>query len=151
MECLPVDKLPEGPEWTYEIKLDGHRLEIIRDGGRTTLYSRRENVLNKKFPYIASALDLLPDGTVVDGELVALDPDGRPNFNQLQNFRSAGAHIHYYAFDVLVHKHKDLTSLPLSKRREILHPVITPSDHIDVSATQTSAREMLAFVKTVGI
>jgi bifunctional non-homologous end joining protein LigD len=126
-------------------------LEAIRDGGKTTLYSRRENVLNKKFPYIASALDSLPDGTVVDGELVALDPDGRPNFNQLQNFRSAEAHIHYYAFDVLVHKHKDLTSLPLSKRLEILHSVITPSDHIDLSATQTSAKEMLAFVKKVGL
>jgi bifunctional non-homologous end joining protein LigD len=151
MECLPVDKLPEGPEWTYEIKLDGYRLEAIRDGGRTTLYSRRENVLNKKFPYIVSALDSLPDGTVVDGELVALDPDGRPNFNQLQNFRSAEAHIHYYAFDVLVHKHKDLTSLPLSKRREILHSVIKPNDHIDLSATQTSAKEMLAFVNKVGL
>ena len=84
MECLPVTKIPEGPEWTYEIKLDGYRLEAVRAGGETTLYSRRQNVLNRKFHYIAKALDYLPAGTVLDGELVALAPDGKPNFNLLQ-------------------------------------------------------------------
>src|ERR1700712_5696051 len=76
MECLPVPKVPEGPEWTYELKLDGYRLEVVRAGTETTLYSRRENVLNDKFPYIASALKRLPQGTVIDGELVAMGPDG---------------------------------------------------------------------------
>jgi ATP-dependent DNA ligase len=38
-DCLPVSRLPEGPEWTYEIKLDGYRLEVVQSGGRTTLYS----------------------------------------------------------------------------------------------------------------
>jgi DNA ligase D-like protein (predicted ligase) len=152
MECLPVSKIPEGPEWTYEIKLDGYRLEVVRTAGETTLYSRRQNVLNKKFHYIAKALDYLPAGTVIDGELVALDPDGHPNFNLLQNFRSAEAHIHYYAFDILVHKNKDLTQLPLSKRREILHSVIEQGDHIDLSAvSDKSAKNMLAFVKKVGL
>jgi ATP-dependent DNA ligase len=61
-----------GPEWTYEIKLDGYRLEAVRSAGRTTLYSRRQNVLNQKFHYIATALKDLPDDTVIDGELVAL-------------------------------------------------------------------------------
>ena len=78
MECLPVTKIPEGPEWTYEIKLDGYRLEVVRTGGETTLYSRRRNVLNRKFHYIAKALDYLPADTVLDGELVALGPDGKP-------------------------------------------------------------------------
>jgi ATP-dependent DNA ligase len=50
MDCLPVSKLPDGPEWTYEIKLDGYRLEVVRKSRTTTLYSRRENVLNQKFP-----------------------------------------------------------------------------------------------------
>jgi len=152
MECLPVVKVPEGPEWTYEIKLDGYRLEAVRSGGKTTLYSRRKNVLNKKFPYIVAALDYLPDGTVIDGELVALHPDGRPNFNMLQNFRSAEAHIHYYAFDILVHKNKDLTQLPLSKRREILHSVVKQSDHVVHSAVSNRpAKEMLAFVREHGL
>lgn len=55
-----VARLPEGPEWTYEIKLDGYRLEVVQSAGRTTLYSRRRNVLDQKFHYIASALKDLP-------------------------------------------------------------------------------------------
>jgi ATP-dependent DNA ligase len=125
----------------------------VRAGGETTLYSRRQNVLNKKFHYIASALDYLPSGTVIDGELVAMGPDGHPDFNMLQNFRSAESHIHYYAFDILVHKNKDLTQLPLSKRREILHSVVKKkSDHIDLSAvSDKNASEMMAFVKKQGL
>src|ERR1700691_5554163 len=63
MDCLPVSKLPEGPEWTYEIKLNGYRLEVVRSAGKTTLYSRRQNVLNQKFHYIATALKDLPEDT----------------------------------------------------------------------------------------
>ncbi len=71
MECLPVTTLPDGPQWTYEIKLDGFRLEAVKNGGKTTLYSRRGNVLNKKFQYIADGLKKLPDATILDGEIVA--------------------------------------------------------------------------------
>ena len=78
MDCLAVSKLPDGPEWTYEIKLDGYRPEVVRRGRMTTLYSRRENVLNQRFPAIAAGLQKLPRETVIDGELVALGPDGRP-------------------------------------------------------------------------
>jgi len=124
VDCLPVSRLPEGPKWTYEIKLDGYRLEAVRSAGRTTLYSRRQNVLNQKFHYIATALKDLPDDTVIDGELVALGPDGRPDFNLLQNFRSAESRILYYAFDILVYKGRNLTELPLSERRAILSSVI---------------------------
>src|ERR1700691_3896649 len=84
MDCLPVSKLPEGPEWIYEIKLDGYWREAVRSAARTTLYSRRHNVLNQKFHYVATALNDLPDETVIDGELVTLGPDGRPDFNLLQ-------------------------------------------------------------------
>jgi len=74
-------------------------------------------VLNRKFHYIAKALDYLPADTVLDGELVALGPGGKPNFNLLQNFRSAESQITYYAFDVLTHKGRDLTQIPLFERR----------------------------------
>jgi ATP-dependent DNA ligase len=103
MDCLPVSRLAEGPGWSYEIKLDGYRLEVVRSAGRTTLYSRRKNVLNQRFHFIATALKDLPNDTVIDGELVALGPDGRPDFNLLQNFRSAASRILYYAFDILIH------------------------------------------------
>jgi ATP-dependent DNA ligase len=137
MDCLPVPRLPEGPEWTYEIKLDGYRLEVLQSAGQTTLYSRRRNVLNQKFHYIATALKDLPDDTVIDRELVALDPDGPPDFNLLQNFRSAESRIVYYAFDILIHKQRDLTDLPLSERRTILKNLIEPGEHVALSEVST--------------
>jgi bifunctional non-homologous end joining protein LigD len=152
MDCLPVSKLPDGPEWTYEIKLDGYRLEVVRNGRKTTLYSRRENVLNQRFPYIATALQDLPNETVVDGELVALGPDGRPDFHLLQNFRSAESRIVYYAFDILVHEGRRLTEVPLVERRAILSSVVDPGEHIALSqVSDRPAAEMLRFVKSHGL
>jgi DNA ligase D-like protein (predicted ligase) len=152
MDCLPVSKLPDGPEWTYEIKLDGYRLEVVRTSRMTTLYSRRENVLNQRFPYIATALQGLPNETVIDGELVALGPDGRPDFNLLQNFRSAESRIVYYAYDILVHEGRRLTGLPLLERRAILRSVVEPGEHVALSqVSDRPAAEMLRFVKSHGL
>ncbi|MBB5061400.1 bifunctional non-homologous end joining protein LigD [Granulicella aggregans] len=151
MECLAVPVIPEGPEWTYEIKLDGFRLEAVKDGSETTLFSRRGNMLNQKFPYIAGALKGLPKNTVIDGELVALDDEGRTDFNLLQNFRSAELRIHYYAFDILVSKGKDLTHLPLAERRAILEKILPVNDHISLSVVQTDSRAMLSFVRQHGL
>ena len=152
MDCLAVSKLPDGPEWTYEIKLDGYRLEVVRTSRMTTLYSRRENVLNQRFPYIATAFEDLPKETVIDGELVALGPDGRPDFNLLQNFRSAESRIVYYAFDILVHEGRRLTGLPLLERRDILRSVVAPGEHVALSQVSGQpAAEMLRFVKSHGL
>jgi DNA ligase D-like protein (predicted ligase) len=133
MECLPVASLPEGPQWTYEIKLDGYRLEALKEAKETRLYSRRANLLNDKFPYLSAALSKLPNSTILDGEVVALDAKRRSDFNLLQNFRSAETHIHYYAFDILVLRGKDLMQLPLEKRREILADVLPTNEHISLS------------------
>jgi ATP-dependent DNA ligase len=89
MECLPVEKIPEGDLWSSELKLDGYRIEAVKSGGKVILYSRRGTDLSQRFEYVASALASLPDETVIDGEIVALDERGRPNFNLIQNFRSA--------------------------------------------------------------
>ncbi len=50
LDCLAVPRLPEGPEWSYEIKLDGYRLETVKNAGEATLYSRLRNILNRKSP-----------------------------------------------------------------------------------------------------
>jgi DNA ligase D-like protein (predicted ligase) len=147
MDCLGVKKLPDGPEWTYEIKLDGYRVEALRSAKTTTLYSRRRNVLNEKFPHIAAALSHLPAGTIIDGELVAFGADNRSDFNLLQNFRSAQARIHYYAFDLLFLNGKSLLRQPLKARRAILAEVLQPNDHIAASAVDLRAQHILKFVK----
>src|SRR5580700_11100084 len=101
MQCRPVDRLPDGKEWEYEVKLDGYRALGIKSGGRVRLMSRNGNDLGKRFPKLVAGLDNLPDETIVDGEIVALDKTGRPSFNLLQNFRNAGTVIEYYAFDLV--------------------------------------------------
>jgi bifunctional non-homologous end joining protein LigD len=152
MECLPVPRVPEGPQWSFEFKLDGYRLEAVKSTGKITLYSRRQNVLNTKFPHISAALKGLPDETVIDGELVALASDGRPNFNLLQNYRSAESHIIYYVFDVMTLEGRDLTQLPFSERREVLRSILPTNEHLGISiAVQMTAQEMIALVREQGI
>jgi ATP-dependent DNA ligase len=65
--------LPEGPLWKYELNLDGHRALGIKTGGEVRLRSRNGKDFNRKYPMIAKALAALPDETVIDGEVVALD------------------------------------------------------------------------------
>jgi bifunctional non-homologous end joining protein LigD len=91
MLLLRTERLPEGPEWQYELKLDGYRALAIKSGGRVHLRSRNDNDLNTRYPAIVKALAPMPDDTVLDGEVVALDENGRPSFNLLQNYGSAGA------------------------------------------------------------
>jgi len=128
MECLSVSKLPGGDQWTWEIKLDGYRALAVRAGTGATLFSRRRKSLNRQFPYIVEALADLPEGTVVDGEVVAIDDRGRPNFNLLQNFGAEASRIHYYIFDLLCWKGRDLTRLPLIERRALLKALVVVRD-----------------------
>jgi bifunctional non-homologous end joining protein LigD len=113
MECLPVTKLTDGPGWTYEIKFDGYRAIGVRTSDEAILYSRNGKNFNKRFPQIAKALGDLPADTVIDGEVVALDESGRPDFHALQHFQAAASHIRYFVFDLLVHRGRDLIGLPL--------------------------------------
>jgi DNA ligase D-like protein (predicted ligase) len=142
MECLAVSRLPQGSQLIWEIKLDGYRAVAVKSGA-TTLYSRNGKSLNRRFPYLVEPLRDLPDGTVIDGEIVALADDGRPVFNLLQNFASESGRIRYFIFDLLCYKSRDLTRLPLIERREMLQSLIAVdseririSDHVEASAEQ---------------
>src|SRR5687767_12880367 len=89
MLLLRKERLPEGPDWLYELKLDGYRALAIKTDGKLQLRSRNDNDFSERYRDIAAALRSLPDETVIDGEVVALDEDGRPSFNLLQNYGSA--------------------------------------------------------------
>ena len=128
MECLAVAKLPESTEWIYEVKLDGYRAQAIRDGQGMRLLSRNGKSLSDRAPHVLAALESLRAGTAVDGELVALDEQGRPSFNLLQNYRSASANLVFYAFDLLSLRGKDLKMLPLAERRKLLQKTVSTSD-----------------------
>jgi bifunctional non-homologous end joining protein LigD len=128
MECLAVTRLPDGPEWVYELKLDGYRAQAICEAEGVRLLSRNGKDLTKRFQKVAAALtDALHPGTVVDGELVALDSNGNPSFNALQNAH-ADSSIVFYAFDVLAHRGEDVKALPLRHRLSILDSAFVPSE-----------------------
>jgi DNA ligase D-like protein (predicted ligase) len=152
MECLAVSKLPNGPNWIYEIKLDGYRAEAIRSSDGIAFYSRNGKSLAKQFPYVVEALSDLPPDTVVDGELVALDDSGRPEFNRLQNYSGASPTIRYFVFDVIVLKGRDLSGFPLSERRKLLALLPFANRRIVISEfLDVSADTMIAAVKQQGL
>ena len=115
-----VRELPEGQEWAYEAKLDGYRCLAAKDG-RVTLWSRRGTLFTARFPAVARACEKLPAETVVGGEVVAIDENGRASFNLLQHHASK-PHLQYYAFDMPVYRGRSLLHVPLEKRRELLNP-----------------------------
>ena len=143
MLCEPVHELPRGSEWIFEIKFDGFRViasRPYRDG--VTLWSRNHNNLNRKFFYIADALGFLPPNTLLDGELVALDAQGRSQFSLLQSFRRAADRVRYIVFDILRLGGRDLTRLPLVERKQLLRtsvegraPQILLSEFVEVNPT----------------
>ena len=126
MLLLRTEKLPEGPDVQYEIKFDGYRALAMKSGGKVQLRSRNDNDFNVRYPGIVKALAPMPDETVIDGEVVALDSDGKPSFNTLQNYGSAGAPLHFYIFDLLILKGRDVMDEPLVKLRELLEEHILP-------------------------
>jgi len=115
-----TDSLPSGEQWLYELKLDGYRAIAFKRNGAVHLRSRNDNDFNARYPAVVQALAKLPENTVIDGEIVAFDREGRPSFNLLQNYGSAPAAVVYYVFDVMVLAGKDVRREPLRKRRELL-------------------------------
>ena len=112
MLLLRTEKLPEGSDLQYEIKFDGYRALAMKSGGKIQLRSRNDNDFSVRYPGIVKALALMPDETVIDGEVVALDNDGKPSFNTLQNYGSAGAPLHFYVFDLLILEGRDVMGEP---------------------------------------
>jgi DNA ligase D-like protein (predicted ligase) len=154
MLLLRTEKLPEGAEWLHELKLDGYRALAFKTDGKVHLRSRNGNDFNARYPGIVKALAAMPDETVIDGEVVALDAEGRPSFNTLQNYGSSGAPLHFFIFDLLVLKGKDVMGEPLIKRRELIEKHVLPklADPIRYSPVlEASLADLIISVKAQGL
>jgi bifunctional non-homologous end joining protein LigD len=119
-------ELPVGPEWSYEVKWDGYRALLHKHGERITLESRRQSDLTRAYPpVVAAARTLHARDAILDGEIVALDPNGQPSFQALQHRSMAGSFVLvYYAFDILARDGTELVALPLRVRRQHLTDVV---------------------------
>ena len=145
MLCLAVPKLPEGPEWQLELKLEGYRGIGIKSNGCAHLASHNGKNFSERFATITRALDRLPGETVIDGEIVAVNENGMPSFNLLQNGAGAEHTILLYALDLLILGGTDLRSRPLEQRRALLRELVPKigdpirhSETIDVPAARTT-------------
>lgn len=123
MKAKLVEKPPATGAWIYELKFDGIRLIAIKGHEKVSLLSRNQNDLSARFPEIVEAIQNLPtDEGVVDGEVVALDDEGRSSFQLLQALEMEGrkSPVYFYAFDLLQLDGKSLVSLPLQARKNVL-------------------------------
>ena len=102
MLLLRTDSLPnDGERWEYQLKFDGYRVIAFKSAGEIHLRSRNDNDFSIRYSGVVKGLAKLPDETVIDGEVIALDDDGRPSFNILQNYGSSKASVLYFVFDVM--------------------------------------------------
>jgi bifunctional non-homologous end joining protein LigD len=127
MKATLVAEPPTHGDWAYELKFDGYRALAIKSGGDVQLFSRNAKDFSKRFPEIAAAVAALPVGSaVVDGEIVALDEEGRSSFQLLQGLELGRERppLAYYVFDLLNDDGVDLTGLPWTGRRERLSALL---------------------------
>lgn len=156
MKAILLDKLPQGEDWVYELKFDGVRALAIKDGKGIELISRNAKDFTGIFPEIADALKILRCKQVVmDGEIVALDGEGRSSFQLLQARELGGERppIFYYVFDLIQLDGKDLTGVPLLKRKAMLKSLIQNlPDRVRLSASiQADSGRVLKEMKARGL
>ena len=153
MTAVLVTALPEGDNWLYELKLDGYRALLIKDGERISIISRNEKDLTASYPTItAAAARLNAQATTLDGEVVALDPQGRPSFQALQHRSAHPSHaIAFYAFDILHLDGRELIREPLDTRRAALPKVVKGSGVLLSEELKGSAKQVTDAVSRLGL
>jgi len=147
-----VEHAPTTGDWVYELKFDGIRALAIKNGRTIQLISRNEKKLNDRFPEIVqAAADFDADECVVDGEVVAMDGEGRSSFQLLQRAELDGkdAPLAFYVFDLLQLNGHSLINVPLTLRKDVLMSIIPSSGGvIRFSGTLgTDAKTLLAEIQ----
>lgn len=119
---------PVGKEWVHELKVDGYRIIAYLEKKKVRLITRNGKDLSGKLPQLASSIARLPvRSAILDGELAAIDKDGKTSFQELQNFirfNESVGNLAYICFDLLYHDGIDLRSQTLIERKRILEKLI---------------------------
>jgi bifunctional non-homologous end joining protein LigD len=152
MMAVSAARLPVGADWSYEVKWDGYRAQAVKDGPAVSLASRNLKNVTRQYPAIAAAAARVRAKTaVLDGEIVALDPEGRPSFQALHHFTLGGLSIVYYAFDLLHLNGRDLTRAPLDERRAALREVVGDSGVLLSDPLPGTPDQIAAAVRQLGL
>jgi bifunctional non-homologous end joining protein LigD len=156
MKATLVNEPPTGPGWLYELKWDGFRALALKDGAKVQLISRNNKPLTGDFAELAEALAELPAQTaVLDGEICALDPQGRPAFQLLQSREMGGERppLYFYAFDLLQRDGHDLMAQPLLERKAALQALLenAPASIRFSGAIEGEVHALLAEVRQRGM
>ena len=156
--------VPLGTDWLYEVKWDGYRALCFIADGKVRMLSRRGNKLEKQFAQVAEALlpGVKADSAIIDGEIVALDENGTPSFQHLQNLTGFGTKpalkgmapppMNFFAFDLLYLNGYDLRKAALIDRRQLLASIILPSEMVRYSDHFAGkGEELLQAVRAKGL
>lgn len=131
MQARSAERAPGGEGWAFELKWDGVRALAYLDDGETTLCGRRGDDITFRYPELQPLAEAVGRQAILDGEIVAFDPEGRPSFGRLQRRmgltnelvirrRLSEAAVTYVAFDLLWIDGRSLLSEPYERRRELL-------------------------------
>jgi bifunctional non-homologous end joining protein LigD len=124
--CIPTAKtaVPAGPDWIHEVKYDGYRVRVERNGDRVRLLSKSGLDWTIRYPWIVeTARKIRKSRFILDGEAVVLGVDGISDFNALHS-RQHDDEVQLYAFDCLAFNGDDLTDLPLHLRKTNLEQIL---------------------------
>ena len=139
MQAASAEAPFSSPDYVFEVKWDGLRCLLFRDPqGRVHLQDRGLNDLTAIVPEVTAAASRVPPGSVIDGELVATDADGRPDYNRLRQRLTGGAAMReeipvaYLAFDALYLEEKPVVRQTVTRRRARLQKAVEPGGHIFV-------------------
>lgn len=159
-----TNAIPPGTDWLYEVKWDGYRALCFLASGKVLMSSRRGNNLNKQFAPIAEALQqcVKAETAIIDGEVVALDENGKPSFQHLQNFTGFGTKpalkgvarppLNFFAFDLLYLNGYDLRKAALIDRRQLLASILLPNESVRYSDHFAGkGEELLQAVRAQGL
>jgi bifunctional non-homologous end joining protein LigD len=152
MMAVSAATLPDGAGWSYEVKWDGYRAQAIKQGSAVSLASRNLKNITRQFPDVArAAAGLCTQAVVLDGEIVAIDGEGRPSFQALHHAATEGLSIVYYAFDLLHLNGRDLIREPLDQRRTALRKVVEGSEVLLSEPLPGSATQIADAVRGLGL
>lgn len=152
MRLEPAATVPKGEQWIYELKWDGFRCQASKHGNNVRLYSRNGNDFTDKFPEIHNAvLRLRCDSALIDGEIVALTPDGKPCFSKLIDGDRTGCDYYFYAFDLLTLNGKSLAYRRLEERKAVLGELLRGSQVRFSASLSTTPAKLMKEVAKLGL